>query len=53
MQLWVWNLRTLAQFQGSDMSPGLFQDYGWVHKTLRLSPLAVEHSLVVMTAGSL
>ena len=26
--------------------------YGWVYKTLRLSPLAVEHSVVVMTAGS-
>ena len=26
--------------------------YGWVYKTLRLSPLAVEQSAVVMTAGS-
>ena len=26
--------------------------YGWVHETLRLSPLAVEHSVVVMTGGS-
>ena len=25
--------------------------YGWVCKTLRLSPLVVEHSVVVMTAG--
>ena len=24
---WVWELRTLAQFQGSEMSPGLFQDF--------------------------
>ena len=23
---WVWGLRTLAQFQGSEMFPGLFQD---------------------------
>ena len=27
IRLWVWNLRTLAQFQGSEMSPGLFQDF--------------------------
>ena len=26
--------------------------YGWVYKTLRVSPLAVEHSIVVMTMGS-
>ena len=25
---------------------------GWVYKTFRLSPLVVEHTLVVMTAGS-
>ena len=24
---WVWDLRTLAQFEGSKMSPGLFQDF--------------------------
>ena len=23
----VWDLRTLAQFQGSEMFPGLFQDF--------------------------
>ena len=26
--------------------------YRWVYKTLTLSPLAVEHSVVVMAAGS-
>ena len=26
--------------------------YGWVYKNLKLSPLAVEHSVVVMTTGS-
>ena len=26
--------------------------YGWVCKTLRLSPLVIEYSVVVMTAGS-
>ena len=35
------------------MSPELFQDfYEWVYKTLRLSPLVVERSVVVMSAGS-
>ena len=49
---WGWDLITLAQFQESEMSPGLFQDFiGWAHKTLRLFPLVVEHSVVVMTAG--
>ena len=24
---YVWGLRTLAKFQGSEMSPGLFQDF--------------------------
>ena len=24
---WVWDLITLALFPGSDMSPGLFQDF--------------------------
>ena len=38
---WVWNLRTILQFQKSEISPGL-----------RLLPLAVEHNVVVMTAGS-
>ena len=23
---WVWDLRTLAQFQGSEVSPGLWMD---------------------------
>ena len=27
MRFWVWNLRTLAQFQESEISPGLFQDF--------------------------
>ena len=25
---WVWILRAVAQFKGSESSPGLFQDYG-------------------------
>ena len=35
-------LRMLAQFQGSKMSPGLFQDIGQVYKVLRLPQLLVE-----------
>ena len=27
MLLWVMDLIALAQFQGSEMSPGLFQDF--------------------------
>ena len=27
MLLWVWNLRILAQFKRSEMSPELFQDF--------------------------
>ena len=47
---WVWDLRTIAQFQGSEMSPGLFQDFmDWY---IKLSTLAVEHNVVVMIAGS-
>ena len=34
------------------MSPGLFEVFMDGCITLRLSPLAVEHSVVVMNAGS-
>ena len=36
---WVWSVRTLSQFQGSEMSLGLFQDFmdGYI-KFLRLPP---------------
>ena len=37
---WEWNV--------SRVTPRL---YGWVHKTLRLSPLVVEYSVVVMSYG--
>ena len=46
----MWDLRTLAQFQRSEMSPGLFQDFR--DRYIRLFPLAIEHSVVVMTADS-
>ena len=46
----MWDLRTLAQFQVSDMSPRVVLGlYGWVYVTFRLSPLAVEHIVVVVT----
>ena len=36
----MWDLITLAQFQRSEMAPGLFQDFtDGVYKTLRLSLL--------------
>ena len=40
---WVWDLRTLAQFQTSKMSPGLLQDFmnGYI-KFLRLCSLLVQ-----------
>ena len=41
---------TLSQFQGTEISPGLFQNF--IEGYIRLSTLAVEHSVVVMTAGS-
>ena len=48
------DLRTPAQFQGSEMSPGLFQNF--ICAYIRLSTLAVEHSvsehsIMNMTAG--
>ena len=46
----MWDLITLAQFLGSEMSLGLFQGYGWVYKTLRLSSLVVDHSVMVTSA---
>ena len=45
------DLITLAWLQGSETSPGLFQDFnGWVYKTSRLSPSVVEYNVVVMSA---
>ena len=39
----AWDLRTLAQFQGSEISPGSLQDFmsGYI-KFLRLPPLLVQ-----------
>ena len=42
-------LRTFAQFQGSEMSLGLFQAF--MDGYIRLSTRAIEYSVVVMTAG--
>ena len=46
----MWNLKTLAQFQGSEIFTGLFQGFMYWH--IRLSTLAVKHSLVIMNSGS-
>ena len=47
----MWDLIIFGQFSGSDMSPGLFQDFMdvYIHKTLRLFPLVIQHSVVVMS----
>ena len=40
---WVWNLRTLVKFHGSELSPVLFQDFMDGHiKFLRLLPLLAQ-----------
>ena len=44
----MWDLITLAQFPGSEMSPGLFQDF--MDGYIRLSQLVVDHSVVVISA---
>ena len=46
----MWDLRTIAEFKGSEMSPVLLQDF--MDGYIRLSPLAAEHSVVLMIAGS-
>ena len=42
---WVWDLRTLTQFQRSEMSLGLFQDY--MNSIINRA----EHGVVVVTTG--
>ena len=42
------DLIILAQFQGSEMSPGLFQDLRMGN--VRISPLVVEYNVVVISA---
>ena len=48
----MWSLRTLAQFVtlALEMFSGLFQDF--IDWYIRLTTLAVEHIIVVMTAGA-
>ena len=36
----IMSIKTLTQFQGSEISPGLFQDF--IDGYITLSPLAVE-----------
>ena len=44
------DLRTFAEFQGSEMSPGILQDFA--NGYIKLSTLTVEHSVMVITSGS-
>ena len=51
----MWILRALAQFKGSERSPGLFQDFedGYikVEGSLSYCMSSVMHGVVVMTVG--
>ena len=44
----MWDLITLAQFLGSEMPLGLFQNF--MDGYIRLFPLVVKHTVVVMSA---
>ena len=44
------DLRTLAQFQGSEMSAGLFQSFMDGHIKLKTLHISGEHSAVAMSA---
>ena len=41
---------TWTVFQKWNVSRVIPRLYGWVYKTLKLSPLVIEHRIVVMTA---
>ena len=45
--------RTCTISEKGDVSRVIPKLYEWVYKTLRLSPLVVEHRVAVLTAGSL
>ena len=47
---WLWDLRTIAEFQENEMFQGYFKTLRMGIKTLRL--LVVEHGVVVITADS-
>ena len=55
MLLWVMNVgfeNTCTISRKWNVSRVIRSIYRWIYKILRLSPLAVEHRVVVMTAGS-
>ena len=55
MLLWVMGVafdNTCTVSGKWNTSRAIPRPYAWVYKTLRLSPLAVEHSVEVMAAGS-
>ena len=46
----MWDLIRLAQVPGTEMSPGLSQDFmDGVYKPLRLFPIVLEYGVVVMS----
>ena len=54
MLLWLMGVRfdnTCAVSGEWNVSRVIPRLYGWVYNTLRLSPLVVEHSVEVMSAG--
>ena len=53
MRLYLWHLRTLAQFQGNEMSPGLFKDFmdGYIKDSQdhpRLNPMGSQFSICIL-----
>ena len=44
------DLRTFAEFQGSEMSPEILNDF--TDGYIKLSTLMIEHGVVVMTSSS-
>ena len=53
MRLWVMDVgfENTCTVSGKNISRVIPRLYGWVYKALRLSPLAAEHSVVVIIAG--
>ena len=55
MLLWVMGVgfdNTCSVSGNENVSRVIPRLQGWVYKALRLSPLVVEHGVVVVTAGS-
>ena len=46
------NSKTVVQFQVSEMSPAVFQDFKDGYKILRVMAFVAKNGIVVMTTGS-